>query len=212
MSRLIDISVRLRPGMTIWPDSTGVRLERTRTFDRGDEVTVSRLDMDVHCGTHVEAPLHFLPDGTDVDSYVLDTFFGPAHVVAFDAAATIGPAELDAAGIPCDASRILLQTRNSNFWQDGVAPFRTDFVGLSPDGAAWVVDRGIRLIGADYLSVAPYDLGPETHRILMQGGVAILEGLNLRGVRPGSYRLWCGPLRLANAEAAPARAILEEIS
>jgi arylformamidase len=212
MSRLIDISVRVHPGMTVWPDSTGIRLEQVRSHERGDDVMVSRLDMDVHCGTHVEAPLHFLPDGSALDSYALETFIGPAHVVALGDADIIGPAELDAARIPDGASRVLLQTRNSTFWQDGLAPFRTDFVGLSPDGAAWIVDREIRLIGADYLSIAPYDIGPETHRILMRGGVAILEGLNLRGVRPGLYRLWCGPLRLAGTEAAPARAALEEIS
>jgi arylformamidase len=103
----------------------------------------------------------------------------------------------------------LLRTRNSAFWQDEDRSFRTDYAALSPDGAAWIVGRRIRLIGADYLSVQRFGDEPETHRILMRGGVAILEGVDLSGVTPGAYRLICLPLWLGEAEAAPARAVLE---
>jgi arylformamidase len=103
----------------------------------------------------------------------------------------------------------LLRTRNSAFWQDEDRSFRTDYAALSPDGAAWIVGRRIRLIGADYLSVQRFRDGPATHQILMRGGVAILEGINLSAVTPGPYRLICLPLWLGEAEAAPARAVLE---
>jgi arylformamidase len=75
-----------------------------------------------------------------------------------------------------------------------------------------MVERGVQLVGSDYLSVELFGEDFETHRILLRGGVAIVEGLALGHVEPGPYRLTCLPLRLAGAEAAPARAILEALA
>jgi arylformamidase len=86
--------------------------------------------------------------------------------------------------------------------------FQTEFVGLSADAAQFIVDKGIRLVGIDYLSIAPYKQGAPTHRILLEAGVVILEGLNLSAVSPGRYTLYCLPLKLAGSDGAPARAIL----
>jgi len=212
MSVLVDISVRLKPDMPVWPGSVGFHLHRTKSFANGDSVNVSRLDMDVHCGTHVESALHFLENGAALESLPLDVFVGPAHVANLPDTDVIGPDELEQSGIPHNAERVLLRTRNSQFWQDGGAPFRTDYAALSPDGATWVVERGIRLIGADYLSVQRFGDGPETHEILMRAGVAILEGVDLSTVTPGRYRLICLPLWVGEAEAAPARALLEPLT
>jgi len=209
MDEPIDISVRLVPGMPIWPGSHGLRLERSRSFAMGDAETVTRLEMDVHCGTHVEGPLHFIEGAASVDSYPLSAFVGPAWVAHLPHARTIGPPELLDAAIPDGVDRLLLRTGNSAYWADQSQAFRSDFAALTPEASAWIVDRGIRLIGVDYLSVQLFDGDPETHRILMRGGVAILEGLNLAEVAAGEYRLTCLPLRLAGVEAAPARAILE---
>jgi arylformamidase len=209
MSPLIDISVALRPEMVTWPDSAGMTVERTKSFERGDGVTVSRIVMDVHCGTHVEAPLHFVDGGSTLDEFPLDTFVGPAYVASVGLATSIGPADLEAANIPQGIERLLLRTANSEPSARSVAAFRPTFAALSPAGAEWVVGRGIRLIGADYLSVARFDQAAETHRVLMTAGIAILEGLDLGQVAAGSYRLICTPLRIDNVEAAPARALLE---
>ncbi len=89
--------------------------------------------------------------------------------------------------------------------------FREDFVGLTLEGASWIAGRGLRLVGTDYLSIQRFGDDPETHRVLMRAGVAILEGLDLSAVEPGEYRLTCLPLRLYGSEAAPARAILEPL-
>lgn len=212
MSELIDISVRLSPGMPVWPGSVGIGVQRTQSFARGDAVNVSRLDMDVHCGTHVESPLHFIDQGAELETFPLEVFVGPAHVAHLAEADVIGAPELERAAIPATAERLLLRTRNSLFWQDEAAPFRTDYSALSPEGAAWIVERGIRLIGVDYLSVQRFGDGPETHEILMRAGVVILEGLDLSAVPPGAYRLICLPLWLGAAEAAPARAVLETLT
>lgn len=205
----IDISVRLTPDMPVWPGSRGLHLERSRSFAAGDDVNVTRLDMDVHCGTHVEGPLHFIDGGKPVEDYSLAVFVGPAWVAHLPVAQAIGTRELTKAGLPDRVDRLLLRTGNSAFWADPTHAFRTDFAALTPEAAAWIVQRDIRLIGVDYLSVQLFDGDAETHRILMRGGTAILEGLNLSGVEPGPYQLTCLPLRIAGAEAAPARAILE---
>lgn len=208
MPELIDISVRLAPGMPIWPDSVGIRVQRTRSFAAGDQVNVSRLDMDVHCGTHVEGPLHLLDGGAPLEAFPLETFVGPAFVAYLPDADAIGSAELDRAGIPMGIERLLLRTRNSELWAAGEQSFRTDYVALSSDGADWLVRKKIRLVASDYLSVQQFGDDPETHRILMRAQVAILEGVNLADVEPGDYRLICLPLWLGDSEAAPARAVL----
>jgi arylformamidase len=209
MSGPIDISVRLRPDMPVWPDSVGVRLEQVQRLANGDIANVTRLEMDVHCGTHVEGPLHVIDGGDPLESYPLDAFVGAAWVADLRTADRIGPAELARASIPAEFDRLLMRTRNSSYWQDEGHVFRTDFAALTREGAAWIVERGTRLVGADYLSVELFEDDLETHRILLRGGSAILEGLNLTAVEPGPYRLTCLPLRLAGTEAAPARAILE---
>ena len=208
MSKLIDISVRLRPEMATWPGSPGFRLHATRSISGGDGVNESRLDMDVHCGTHVEGPLHFVEGGSPVSAIPLDALVGPAHVEHLPGADEIGPRALER--MPPGVERLLLRTRNSDERQEG-APFRPDYVALTLEGARWIADRGMRLVGVDYLSVQRFTDDPETHRVLMRAGVAILEGIDLRGVDAGPYRLSCLPLALDDAEAAPARAILEPL-
>jgi arylformamidase len=211
MPALIDISVRLSPGMPIWPGSVGIRVQRTLSFDAGDDVNVSRLDMDVHCGTHVESSMHFLGDGSPLETLPLDAFVGPAFVAHLPDGDAIDAGVLDRAGIPVGVERLLLRTRNSELWSAGDRSFRTDYAALTPDGADWVVHRKIRLIASDYLSVQRFGDDPETHRILMRAGIAILEGVNLSDVDAGDYRLICLPIWLGDAEAAPARAVLEAV-
>lgn len=206
MARLIDISAKLRGAMPVWPGSVGIRVDRTLSFAAGDDVNVSRLDMDVHCGTHIEAPLHFIDGGKSLEEYPLTAFVGPAWVADI-ASSAIGERELESAGIPAGVERLLIRTHNSEWWGESGA-FRDDYAALTRDGASWIVARGIRLVGIDYLSVQLFGDPTETHRILMQGDVLILEGLDLATVEPGRYGLSCLPLRIAGVEAAPVRAVL----
>ncbi len=208
---LIDISLTLHPDLPVWPGDAPVILERMRSISEGSASNDTRLQCSVHTGTHVDAPCHFLEKGASVDQLPLDVLVGPATVVAIEDTAVITPNDLMDRNLPGDTRRLLIRTPNSELWSDPSHRFHRDFVALNPAAAQWVVDQGIRLIGVDYLSVQRYsDTNAATHRILLKAGVVIVEGLDLRGVRPGSYELMCLPMKLAGSDGAPARAVLIE--
>jgi arylformamidase len=206
---IYDITLSIGPELPLWPGDPPLVLERAASMDDGAHANVSRLACGVHIGTHVDAPHHFLNDRRTVESLPLDALIGPARLVQIpDAVDVITEEALERAAIPTGTSRLLLKTRNSSLWARGEADFRPDFVGISADGAAWLVRRGVRLIGIDYLSVAPYKQSVLTHRALLEPGIVIVEGLDLSAVPPGEYQLICLPLKLAGSDGAPARAVL----
>ena len=141
----------------------------------------------------------------------METLVGPAVVASLHDVASVTAADLEALDLPGDVQRLLLKTRNSDLWANGVNEFRPDFVALTADAADWVVQREMLLIGVDYLSVQRFRDGPQVHVTLLQAGVVILEGLNLSSAPPGKYELVCLPLKLADADGAPARAILRQL-
>ena len=202
-----DISLSIEPGLPTWPTSEGFRLRQAMRIADGDPANVTVVEMDVHTGTHVEAPLHFLADGAPLDTVELERFVGPALVVELEGEA-VTAAALTGLEIPAGTARLLVKTANSARWAAGWGAFDERYVALTPDAAAWLVERGVRLVGIDHLSIQLYEDDGETHRILMRAGVAILEGLNLDGIEPGEYTLVAAPIRLAGTEAAPARAVL----
>jgi arylformamidase len=137
---------------------------------------------------------------------------GPAFVAYLPEAMEITAGVLAGLNLPQGTQRLLLRTRNSKLWAEETTEFMKDYAALTETGAQWVVERRIRLIGVDYLSVQCYGDGPLTHQILLQAGVVILEGLNLADIEPGCYELICLPLKLVDADGAPARAVLRSIS
>jgi arylformamidase len=203
-----DISVPISVSLVTWPKDPPVRISQPRHFDKGDHAVVSHLEMGAHTGTHVDAPAHFIPGGASLRSLDLQVLVGPALVVYAPDVDLLTPDVLESLSIPVGTERLLFRTRNSDLWAQVGHTFCEDFVAISKDGARWLVDHEVRLVGIDYLSVAPYtDTGP-THRALLQAGVIPLEGLDLHRVEPGLYQLVCLPLHIPGVEGAPARAIL----
>jgi arylformamidase len=205
--RYYDISVPVSASLPVYDGDPPVELALRQAMARGDIADVRSLSMGVHCGTHLDAPAHFLPGGTTIDRTDPMAGIGPAVVIDLSSLAgeTIGRADL-ASRLPAGVERVLLRTRSSALWRQ--ATFSQDFVALAPEAAALLVEHRLRLVGIDYLSIAPAsDPGP-VHRALLQAGVLILEGLDLSAVPAGSYTLVCLPLRLEGAEAAPTRAVL----
>lgn len=206
---LLDITLSLAPTLPTWPGDPKPSLERLQDMARGDVCTVTRLHSVVHAGTHLDAPLHFIDGGASVDSLALSTLIGPCQVVHVpDDIARLDAACLERLEIAA-CPRLLFRTRNSRLWDDPGHDFCRDFVAFSADGAQWLVDRGVRLVGIDYLSVEPFDHDePVVHRILLGAAIIAVEGLDLRGADAGPWELICLPLKLPDSDGAPARVIL----
>jgi len=203
----IDISMPLFPGMPSFPGDPPLAVERLRTLERGDPYNISRLSLGSHAGTHVDPPVHFVPGGRAVDRVDLGSLNGPCRVVETDSRSrTVGPEAVN--GLPPGTERVLFRTANSARWARSLE-FFSDYVGLSPAAANALVERDVRLVGLDSLSVENDPSGAfPVHHILLGRGILILEGLLLDGVPGGEYLLECLPLRLRDGDGGPARATL----
>jgi len=203
----IDISVPIYSGMVHWPDNPAVRIERIQDLSHGDAANVSKIELGAHTGTHMDAPRHFLADGAGLDEMPFDATLGLARVICIENPQAILPAELEGHHLQA-GERVLFRTQNSErCWKDN--QFVEDFVYISAAAAQFLVERQVRTVGIDYLSVGGYVYdGVETHQILLSAGIWLIEGLNLSAVEPGAYELVCLPLRVVGADGAPARAIL----
>jgi arylformamidase len=202
MAEIIDVSVPVSPSTVTWENELRPVIERVSSIEAGDGYNLSRLDFGVHTGTHVDAPSHFIDGAGSIESLPLDALIGPARVIDARGVADEIDIELVERELAEDCERVVFATRNSELWDE--PGFRGDFVGISPRAASFLVERGVRLVAIDYLSVGV----PETHRELLSHGVVLLEGLDLRGVEAGHYRLICLPLNIVGSDGAPARAVL----
>lgn len=210
--RIIDISIPIKKGMPVWPKSLKPHLRQVFSHKKGDLCTQTEINMDLHTGTHIDAPLHCIGEGAPIDKLKLETMVGPAFVAYLPKVKTITSEILGNINLPRGISRLLFKTSNSEFWVKKETKFQKKFVALTPDGAQWLADHDIELVGNDYLSVGIFsNTGKdqaEVHRILLEKSIVLLEGLDLSGVKPGIYQLICLPIKLINTEAGPVRAVL----
>ena len=206
--RTYDISLTITPQSIVWPGDAPVVIKHTSSIASGDNANVSEITMSCHTGTHVDAPDHFLNNGITVDDLSLDLLVGRAYVLHLPDVNLITASVLMKADIPPRTRRLLFKTRNSELWAKGNREFQTDFVALSVDAAELLVDRNVKVVGIDYLSIAPYKMGTPVHTILLNAGVVVIEGLDLSKVSQGRYTLHCLPLKLGGVEGAPTRAVL----
>ncbi len=205
---IIDLSPAISPELPVWPGDPRVRLTRPASLASGDPFTLTELAMSAHTGSHVDAPAHYVRGGAGVDALPLEALIGPALVVDTDDADIITAGVLARLSIPPGTTRLLFRTRNSARGLMASPQFHTDFTAIAADGAEWLAAQGVQLVGIDYYSIAPYDDLAPTHQILLRAGVVIVEGLDMRQAPPGVYDLICLPLKLKDADGAPARAIL----
>jgi arylformamidase len=207
MPRFYDVSVPIIAGGLVYPGNPEIEIAAHQAIARGQGANVSALALGSHTGTHVDAARHFIEGGQAVDEIPLERLIGPAILVAFsDDLRAIGAAQL--AAHPLEGyRRVLLKTRNSALLSR--AEFATDYTYLAPDGASYLVERGVELVGIDYLSVEQFRSGHHrTHLTLLGSGVVIVEGLDLIEPPPGVYELYCLPLKLRGLDGAPARVVL----
>jgi arylformamidase len=204
--KLIDVSVPLDAQLPTYPHNTPFTLEAIKRIARGDTSNVSTLHMSAHTGTHVDAPRHFFDAGPGTDALPIYMFIGPARVIEIRSRAGVSAEELSAIDLSDDV-RVLIKTHNSSLWDS--PDFHTDYVGVTEAGAKHLVDRGIKVVGVDYLSVEQFkNPGAPAHHVLLGAGTIVIEGLNLRDVEPGIYDMYCLPLRVVGSDGAPARVVL----
>ncbi len=207
--RYYDISLDLSTETVRWVAAPPLEFLERRRMSRGDPNNSSAVTMSVHSGTHIDAPFHFVPDGTTIDSLPLQTFMGPALVCAVDADTYISAEHVNAIELNGE-TRVLFKTRNSELLKKSA--YDPEFVAFSLEAARALVARGVRLVGLDYLSVAHADEQVPVHRAFLDHGVVLLEGVDLSEVRPGRYELICFPLKLHGADGAPCRAVLRDLA
>jgi arylformamidase len=206
---IYDITLGISPQLPVWPGDPAIALEQVQSMDLGAHANVTHLAMSAHTGTHVDAPHHFLNDHRTVEQLPLEILIGKCHVLDFSTLeGHITAATLSKAKIPGGTIRLLVKTKNSARWQAGEREFYAGFQAVTEDGAYWLVEHGIKLIGVDYLSIAPYKQSVPTHTVLLSAGIIALEGVNLSSVNQGEYELYCLPIKLIGSDGAPARVIL----
>jgi arylformamidase len=204
--KLIDISVPIDSNLATYPGNTPFRLEAIKRRANGDSSNVSTLHMSAHSGTHVDAPRHFFDEGGGVESLPLEMLCGRARVVELTTRRSVTAEDLAGFDLREDV-RLLLKTHNSRLW--GTPEFHQDFIGVTEGAARFLVDRGVKVLGVDYLSVEQYKTpGAPAHHVLLGAGTIVIEGLNLRDVEPGTFEMFCLPLAVVGADGAPARVIL----
>ncbi len=194
----------------VYPGNPAIEILPQQSIAKGGSANVSSVFFGSHTGTHVDAAKHFFDDGQPVDELPLDRLVGRATVLEFaDDVMRIGVQELEGQPIG-GARRVLLKTRNSALLEQ--AEFARNYTFLAPDGAELLAEKGVELVGIDYLSIEQFHSGHHrTHRTLLERRIVIVEGLQLGGVAPGEYDFICLPLRLAGMDGAPARAVLLEL-
>lgn len=196
--------------MVHWPGDAPFERTETESITKGAAASVSEIRASVHIGTHVDAPLHYLPGAAAVDSMPIVATCGRARVIAISDPELIRVEELTTHHI-AKHERVLFKTVNSDLcWKD--SEFHKNFVHIPKSTAKYLVECGVQSVGMDYLSVGGFEGEcTETHRILLSAGIWIIEGLQLARVEPGEYELFCLPLKIVGSEGAPARAVLRKL-
>jgi arylformamidase len=203
----IDVSVPLRSGMVHWPGDPEVKIDRMLTIESGDDCNVSTIFMSSHTGTHIDSPYHFIKSGIAIHDLPLSAVIGKARVIEIADTESIKPEELRLHRVS-KGERILFKTLNSKrCWKSD--KFVEDFVYISTESLQYLVDRKVRTIGVDYLSVGGYNKNiSQVHRALLKAGIWIIEGLDLSRVKKGDYELICLPMKIEKGDGAPARAVI----
>jgi arylformamidase len=202
----IDVSVPLGEERPVWPGDPPFRYEETHTIAAGSEANCARMSLTVHFGTHVDAPYHFVAGGQTIDQIALDLLVGPCLVIALpEVRPTIEPEHLRDE-VPAGTRRLLVRTRNCAILHDTV--FHREFVAFSEASVRWLVERGVRLLGIDYFSIAPWGTQVPAHVALLGAGGVAVENVDLSRIEPGLYELCCLPIKLRGSGGAPARVIL----
>ena len=201
-----DISMEISEDMMVYKDRAEKkpRREIMARYDE-QEINESRILMDLHTGTHIDAPFHMIDSGETIETMDMSKLIGKAIVLDLTDI-TDGITKDDLAEKKIETgSFVLLKTRNS--FSD---EFNGDFIYLKEDGAKYLSEIGIRGVGIGALGIERSQPGHETHKTLLGKGIIIIEGLRLSKIDEGEYMMYALPLKIKDGDGAPARVILAE--
>ncbi len=207
--KIIDISIPLSEKTPVWEGDKGISVRRVAKIEEGSDFNVSRIELGVHAGTHIDVPFHVYKNGDTVDQIPLDTLIGSVQVVEIpDGISVINKNCLMKLDLQDGIGRILFKTSNSLYWETDPFSFNRDYVAVNSEGAKYLTDMDLRLVGVDYFSVSSFDDLKQPHLILLNHGIVLLENIDLRQVVPGIYKLICLPMKIIETDGAPVRAVL----
>ena len=205
----IDISVNNTHFKNVYPHTYGFK-QGTLMVIKDNDVQSSFVSMDLHFGTHLDSPSHWIEGGKNVCDLDLELFTGVCHIITIDNTDRLSK-EVLMEILPIDKlkdmNRIFFRC-NSHIELD--AEFNPNFVGLVDSGAQYLVDNGIEVVGIDYLSIESYRSNGDAHKTLLRNDVLIYECLDLKNIEDGSYHYNGYPI-LMDAEASSVRMIIEKI-
>jgi arylformamidase len=210
----VDVTATLDPATTpVYEGDAPMKFEYLKDMRNGDPLTLSVYSLGAHSGTHIDAPMHFVPGGASIDQVPLGPLIGPARVIDIpDSVQAIDAAELNRHEWR-GAQRVMFRTRSSLRGWMASPQFHRDFAYIAPDAAQLLADADVQMVGVDYISAEQFGSPePLTHRILLGKGIPIVEGLALEAVSAGDYELIVLPMKVAGHEGAPARAVLRRAS
>ena len=207
--KIIDISIPLSEKTPVWEGDKGISVRCVAKIEEGSDFNVSRIELGVHAGTHIDVPFHVYKNGDTVDQIPLDTLIGSVQVVEIpDGISVINKNCLMKLDLQDGIGRILFKTSNSLYWETDPFSFNRDYVAVNSEGAKYLTDMDLRLVGVDYFSVSSFDDLKQPHLILLNHGIVLLENIDLRQVVPGIYKLICLPMKIIETDGAPVRAVL----
>jgi arylformamidase len=202
---IFDISQTLFEGMAVWPGDPEFKQRWVQRIKDGNSSNLSCIELGIHTGTHIDAPLHVDDTGGDAAGISLHNCIGPVRVIEIVTEDCIRPEHLsylDWQGV----ERVLFKTRND---APSERPFDPHYIFLHHDAAEFLAEKLILLAGTDAPSIDAFDNERlSSHRVLTNRGITIVEGVRLAGVEPGDYGLICLPLKLAGLDGSPVRAVL----
>jgi arylformamidase len=209
--KIYDVTFPLSEKTPVYEGDPTVKIDVCAALAKGDAANVTQLCFGAHTATHVDAPNHFIDGTRQVHELELEKLIGDCTVLELDK--NIMAIEKQHVENLENSERVLFKTRNSEFWNEPEKGFRKDFTYITPEAARVLVEKGIKLVGIDYLSVEKFGAKSfETHLTLLEREVVIIEGLDLRGVPAGNYELICLPLKVISetGDGAPARTVLRQ--
>jgi arylformamidase len=232
----IDCSMPLHSKMRKWPEDPQPRFEWMLERKKGDRTDMITMNLITHTGTHIDAPLHFSPDGNTIDNMPVNMMVGPARVIEIKDPESVKLKEVEPYNIR-PGERILFKTQNSYKHYD-TDKFFPVYVYLTIEVAHYLRDRKVSLVGLDAIALGPFydyyakppegaspqevqnfekqnkvarDITYEVHNSFLKNGIWVLEHVNLKNVRPGPCILACLPMKIKNGDAAPTRCIIRPL-